>query len=145
MHPLAAKELFDKDVATLTLALAQRRGWELNSLEFPVIDCSFHASGRTTLRIRFHCDDWNDLPPSISLHAADGSYLPTLLPNPTSVFNSSKHPNTDRPFICMRGSREYHTHPSHLNDPWEPLKGSASYTLGGILTQVWNAWLKGSG
>ena len=44
----------------------------------------------------------------------------------------------------MRGAREYHTHPSHVGEPWELLKESSSYSLGGILTQLWNAWQKGN-
>lgn len=144
MHPAAAKALFDGEVAKFTPALAARRGWEFHALEFPLIDCSFTAPGRTTLRLRLQCNDWNDLPPAIELHNADGSILTTMPSNPTGVFNMSTHPATGRPFICMRGSREYHTHPSHVTDPWESLKAnSSSYSLGGILTQLWNAWQKG--
>lgn len=145
MHPAAAKELFERDVAGLSLALAQRRQWIVHTLEFPTIDCSFSAAGRTSLRLRFMCNDWNDLPPSITLHAADGSLLTAALSNPTGVFHPAPHPITNRLFICMRGSREYHTHPSHVSDPWEKHKGTSSYDLGGILTQVWHAWLKGTG
>lgn len=145
MHPAAAKALFDEDVSTLSAALAQRRGWEFHSLEFPLVDCSFAAPNRTPLRLRFTCDNWNDLPPEITLHATDGTLLTAPLTNPTGVFHPSAHPAVNRLFICMRGSREYHTHPSHVADPWESLRGHTNYTLGGILTQIWNAWLKGSG
>lgn len=145
MHPAATRALFEDEVTNLSSALARRRGWIFHSVEFPMIDCSFTAPGRTTLRLMIQCDNWNDSPPTISLHAADGEFLVTLLPNPTGVFNSGPHPSTQRPFVCMRGAREYHTHPSHVADPWEALKNSSSYTLGGILTQLWNAWQKGSG
>lgn len=145
MHPAAAKALFDSEVATLSATLAKRRGWVFHTLEFPVIDCSFTAAGRTTLRLRFQCDNWNDLPPSVLLLTAEGSPLTTLPQNHSSVFNPGPHPSTGRPFVCMRGAREYHTHPSHVGDPWESLKNSDSYSLGGILTQLWNAWQKGKG
>lgn len=146
MHPAAARALFDADICTLTQALASRRGWFIHSTEFPVVDCSFTAAARTTLRLKLMCDNWNDLPPSISLHTADGTLLMKLPPNLSGVFNSGPHPTTGRPFICMKGSLEYHTHPSHLADPWgENLRNSSSYTIGGILTQIWNAWLKGTG
>lgn len=144
MHPAAAKALFDIDIGTLSTALAQRRGWIIHSLQFPAVDCSFTALGRTTLRLRLLCENWNDVPPAISLHNADGDFLLTLPVNPTGVFNAGPHPSTQRPFICMRGAQEYHTHPSHVGDPWESLKTSSSYTLGGILTQLWNAWQKGT-
>jgi len=145
MHPLAAKSLFDSETHMLTATLEARRGWIIHLVEFPVIDCSFTEVGRTTLRLRMQCEDWNDLPPSITLHAADGTFLSTLPPNPSGVFHVGPHPVTNRPFVCMRGSREYHTHPSHVTDLWDNLKCLSRYELGGILTQVWNAWLKGNG
>jgi hypothetical protein len=145
MHPAAAKQLFERDVGPLSPALAQRRGWTLHALEFPIIDCSFTAIGRTPLRVRLTCNDWNDLPPSITLHAADGSLQTTALSNPTGVFHPGPHPITNRLFLCMRGSREYHTHPSHVSDLWQNLRDTSSYDLGGILTQVWRAWQKGQG
>ncbi len=145
MHPLASKALFEEHTRNLSPELTKCRGWKVHLIEFPLIDCAFTAHGRTTLRLKLLCDDWNDLPPSISLHAADGTLLSELPPNPTNVFNSSSHPATGRPFVCMRGAREYHTHSSHVEDLWENLKNNSSYTLGGIMTQLWNAWQKGSG
>jgi hypothetical protein len=145
MHPAAAKAIFDDQISTLSPALAARRRWTFHSLEHPVIDCSFAMDARTSLRLRLMCDDWNDKPPSVTLHALDGSMLSTPPVNPTGVFHPQPHPSTGRLFICMRGTREYHTHPSHVGDPWEAVKDSSSYTLGGILTQVWSAWQKGSG
>ena len=143
MHPAAAKLLFDEETANFTPALAARRGWEFHEVAFPIVDCSFSANGRTSLRIRMVCDDWNDKPPSIGLHNLDGSPLGRPIDNPSGVFNMSAHPSTGRPFICMRGAREYHTHPSHLADLWDSVKNNSSYSLGGILTQIWNAWQKG--
>jgi hypothetical protein len=31
----------------------------------------------------------------------------------------SIHPVLRRPFACVRGTFEYHCHPSHLNDRWD--------------------------
>lgn len=143
MHPAAAKALFEEETANFTEALATRRGWIFHALDFPVIDCSFTATGLRTIRLRMHCDNWNDLPPAITLHNADGSFLTTMSNNPTGVFNMGPHPSTGKPFVCMKGAREYHTHPSHVSDAWESLKGNSSYSLGGILTQLWHAWRKG--
>ena len=145
MHPAASKALFEEHTCNLSSELAKRRGWVIHSIAFPIIDCAFTTPGRTTLRLKLLCGDWNDQPPSISLHAADGTPLTELPPNPTGVFNSSPHPATGRPFVCMRGAREYHTHSSHVKDLWENLKNNSSYTLGGIITQLWSAWQKGSG
>lgn len=145
MHELISRTLFDQQVVGLSERLAQTRNWVFHHLVYPVIDCEFRHTGRTPLRLRFQCTDWNALPPAIELLSADGAASFNLPPNPTGVFHSSAHPSTGRPFICMRGSREYHTHPSHTSDSWDNLKGSDAYSLGGILTQIWHAWLKGSG
>jgi hypothetical protein len=42
----------------------------------------------------------------------------------------------------MAGAREYHTHSSHVNDLWDNYKHRGGYDLGGILHQLWSAWLK---
>lgn len=145
MHPAASRALFEDEVKHLSPALGERRGWVLNSATYPEVDCTFTAAGRTPMRVILVCDNWNDLPPSVRLCAADGSQLQTLPPNPTGVFNGGPHPHTNLPFVCMAGAREYHTHPSHIDQLWDHFKDRSSFSIGGILTQLWNAWQKGSG
>ena len=142
VHPAASKALFEEELAALPGRLLQQRGWILHSASYPTVDCSFTAPGRKTLRLRLTLDDWNDLPPSILLLDSDGVPLSRGPSDPKGVFNNSSHPTTGRPFICMRGSREYHTHSSHTSDHWGPLRTHASYTLFNIVGQIWNAWLK---
>jgi hypothetical protein len=31
----------------------------------------------------------------------------------------SIHPVTGKPFVCLQGTAEYHSHPSHLQDSWD--------------------------
>lgn len=143
MHELASRSLFNQDVGNLTDRLAEKRGWVFHNREYPVLDCEFREDGKTPLRLAFLCDNWNEIPPSITLLKPDGSPLQSLT-NPTGVFNLSPHPVTGRFFVCMRGSREYHTHFSHVTDLWESIKHLDSFTLGGILTQLWQAWRKGN-
>jgi hypothetical protein len=145
MHPAASQALFEEEAKHLSPALCERRKWVMHHLAFPLINLAFMLQGRTPLRLSFKCDNWNDLPPSIRLENLDGTPLTKLLPNPTGVFHTGPHHLTNLPFVCMRGSREYHTHPSHVTDLWDSIRGQSRYTLGGIMTQVWNAWLKGSG
>ena len=145
MHPAASQALFEEEAKHLSPALCARRGWTMHTLQHPIINISFAAPGQTPLRVTFRCDNWNDLPPSIRLENPDGTPLQNLKPNPTGVFHAGPHNLTNLPCVCMRGSREYHTHPSHVTDLWETVRGGSSYTIGGIMTQVWNAWLKGTG
>ena len=142
MHRAVSKRLFEDDTSHLTTKFAVVRQWTLHSVEFPMIDCSFGGPGRRTVRVRLLCDDWNDQPPSIEILEADGTALSTPLVDPNSVFNQGPHPDTGRPFVCTRGSREYHTHVSHRSDLWDNVKGDRKrYGLGGILSQLWDAWI----
>lgn len=144
MHELASKALFEQQTQGLIPRLFNSRGWNLYKIEYPIIDIGFTAEGRTGLRLKFECSNWNELPPSITLMTLDGTILATLAPNPTNVFNTGHHQLTGRPFICMRGSREYHTHPGHINDLWENYRNQPGNDLGGLISQLWNAWLKGN-
>jgi hypothetical protein len=144
MHPAASKARFEEEVANFSSSLAARRGWTFHSLDYPLIDCSFAMNARTPIRLRLTCDDWNDRPPSITLHVIDGTLITAAPTNPSGIFHPSPHPVTSRYFVCMRGTREYHTHPSHVGDSWDALKNGSSFTLGGILTQVWSGWQKGT-
>ena len=151
MHELVSKALFLSQTEHISAKLAQSRGWILHQMEYPIIDVTFTAKSRTPLRLHAMCEDWNIEPPRFKLLAADGSTLkvspppPEISPNQTNVFNANAHPITGEVFICMRGSREYHTHSGHINDHWDAYRHQSGYDLGGLLTQIWHAWLKGTG
>lgn len=34
-------------------------------------------------------------------------------------FGADGHPSLGRPFVCVRGTLDYHSHPSHLDDRWD--------------------------
>jgi hypothetical protein len=105
---------------------------------------SFRGSGHQELRLRLHCRDWNDTPPSVELLDAAGSVLVTVpgLRQSSSYFNGGPHPTTGRPFVCTAGVLEYHQHSGHVGDSWSNYRGTDSYSLGGILTNLWRAWEK---
>lgn len=143
MHELASKALFEEQTIGFTSRLEQSRGWKFYEIKYPILDVGFMAEGRSGLRLQLNCQDWNEHPPSILLLALDGTPLIALPPNPTDVFNQGPHPLTGRPFICMRGAHEYHTHSSHTTDLWDNYRSHPDNDLGGLLTQLWHAWLKG--
>jgi hypothetical protein len=110
-------------------------------MSYPVLDVTFSSQVRKPLRVRMRCENYDQLPASIELLSEEGNYL-TVTPSGHGVINGGNHPTTNRPFICSPGSREYHTHPSHLGDAWENYKGKSGFDLGGMLTQIFNAWKK---
>lgn len=140
MHELLSRSIFNDQIKGIA-RIASLRGWTIFKIEHPIIDVGFTGINKD-IRIRMLCDNWNELPPSIEFLSLSGEYLTTVRNDPGGVFNNSPHPQTSRPFICMVGSREYHTHPSHTGDHWLNHKNKPSNDLGGILTQVWHAWKK---
>jgi hypothetical protein len=145
MHPDASKVIFEEEVGRWPPDLAVTRAWILHQVAYPVMDCEFTHTGRTPLRMKLSFDGWNDQPPSIALLSSAGAQLTSLPPNPTGIFNPSAHQNTGRPFVCMAGSREFHSHSSHLNEPWSQFRDKPGFGVGDILTKLWHGWLKGTG
>lgn len=45
------------------------------------------------------------------------------------------HPNSHKPFLCLRGIREYHEHPQHSGDDWLLYRQSSS--LFSIILSLW--------
>lgn len=142
MHEAASKAIFDSQVEKLSERLFKLRGWILHSNTYPVLDVSFQSDSRIPLRVRLVCDNWNEWPPSIQLLSIEGNTLSTIKRDPAGIFHKGPHPITRRPFICTPGSREYHTHTSHVGDLWDNYKNQSGFDLGGILTKIWRAWKK---
>jgi len=142
MLELASRALFAQGVGALDDTLLKMREWQVFAKDYPLLEVGFRRQGTICIRVRLRCDDWNELPPSIDICDAQGTPVASMPQNLSGILNSSAHPQTGKPFICMRGSREYHTHPSHSADAWDAIKSNDAFTLGGILTQIWRAWLK---
>jgi len=45
------------------------------------------------------------------------------------------HPTTHKPFLCVRGIREYHEHPQHSGDEW--LLYRESMNMFSIVMSLW--------
>lgn len=144
MHEALAKVKFDRDVQFLSPIFVSSRDWKLHTCVFPTIDVTFN--GTRPLRVRLTCDDWNELAPAAELLKPDGlGPADNLKGVPGGRFHADLHPGTHRPFICMRGFREYHTHPSHLNDSWATYREQDGMNLPGLLDQLSRAWRKAVG
>ncbi len=136
MHEALSRANFERDVKLLYPAFVANRKWLVNAVEFPILDVTFLDG--LPLRLRLKCDQWDELPPSVSLLNPDGSDWTTTLPHPT--FHQDAHPTTGRPFICMIGSREYHEHSSHVGDLWANHKAADGMNLLGLLDRFHSAW-----
>jgi hypothetical protein len=66
--------------------------------------------------LRFAGKGYDAEPFQVAVVTDDGDIAPQQR-WPGGLFHSV-HPILDRGFICIRGTYEYHCHPSHLGDPW---------------------------
>lgn len=137
-HELLVRRLVADELEVLTPRYLEVKGWELNGSEFPFLDLTFHGS--RPLRIRMNCQDWPEKPPSAELMEIDGEVLKGGVNDGFAIFNMSPHPTTGKPFICMRGFLEYHTHQSHLDVLWENHRREEGNNLIGLLDQVSRSW-----
>jgi hypothetical protein len=142
VHPAASKAKFDAEVALLTPDYLRVKRWLLWSAAYPVLDLTIEA--KRPLRLSIDCDNWNEVPPSVALLSPAGAFLTGVEVQPLSgsIFNHSAHEQTGRPFVCMRGVREYHTHSSHRHEVWDTYRSEDGNNILGIITQITRALRK---
>jgi hypothetical protein len=138
VHEALAKAKFERDVGALNDAAAARIGLQVNSRTFPILDLTIMRASQP-LRLRILADNWDELPPAITLLKADGQPWTDSFP-PSTIFNNGPHDATKLPFICMAGSREFHTHSGHRTEVWDNFRGKDGMSLLGIAMQIANAW-----
>jgi Predicted metal binding domain len=142
VHEVLAKASFDSELRLLDGELCSRRGWILQVAEYPQLTVDFTRASRPSLRLVVECANFPSVPPAVALANDNGEMLLQVPALPGGQFHQGPHAKTGRPFVCMRGTREYHTHESHLTDSWDNYRATPEFSLGGILTQIWNAWMK---
>jgi hypothetical protein len=140
-----SRAAFDREIGRIDPRSTRMYDWTILEASYPILDVVFNHAIAAPLRLRLNCTDWDELPPSIELLNASGKHLHTAPPNVGSVFNGGAHPSTGRPFVCMRGAREYHTHSSHTTDIWDNYRGTSGMDIGGIVLQLWRAWKRSVG
>ncbi len=111
---------------------------ELGTFELPAL--STRAFG-----VRVMMDDYDQRAPSVTFRDPwTWEPLPAhALPIGYTVEQGDKaqrvrldiHPITKQPFLCLRGTREYHEHPQHTGDSWMLYRGNKG--LFDLLTLVW--------
>ena len=132
---------FDKAVQSLqgdAKLYVAGRGWEVGTAAYPMLAVVFtHPRSGRKVEFRFRFDNWDELPPSLDLHDPENGQPLSWEEWPKggwSVLNP--HPCTGKPFLCLPGIREYHTHRSHLGDAWERYRPLITYGLLSIVDRV---------
>ena len=127
-----------RSLETAVAAYAATRDWRIVSTAYPTLSVAFlHSRSSREIEFRFACDDWDELPPSLTLHdPTDGREL-SWAEWPKEVWSVlASHTSTQKPFLCLPGIREYHSHTSHLGDKWEGYRLQTTYRLLYIVDRV---------
>lgn len=149
MLEFVSKRMFDEAVSKLTPRLLKGYGWRLIEAAYPMLDVVFEEGATPALRVQLTCDGWNDQPPSIALLTPAGTPLQAggndpvygpMFARSNSVFNAGAHETTQKPFVCMRGSREFHTHSGHRAEAWENYRDQSGNDLVGLVVQLSRVW-----
>ena len=117
---------------------AAARGWTIVDSTYPTLAVVLrHPSSNREVEFRFHCDDWDEQPPSLTLHYPEEGRELSWEDWPRGGWDvHQSHTSTGKPFLCLRGIREYHTHSSHLNDRWDGYRLQDTYRLRNIVDRV---------
>jgi len=114
LHPVLLDEMLTDEVR----AAGHRLGARFESIELDGSDI-YVRIGQTNIggaTLRFAGRGYDAEPFKVAVVTENGEIAPQER-WPTGLFHSL-HPILNRGFICIRGTFEYHCHPSHLGDPW---------------------------
>lgn len=84
------------------------------------ITCPVSASDGTAAQLRLDASRYDGDPVRVDVCDQHGTTLPSEL-WPGSLFHSI-HPVTNAPFVCIRGTFEYHIYPGHNTDRWDAVR-----------------------
>jgi Predicted metal binding domain len=129
-----------------------RRGWIMLRREPPVLDIAFLArlpvggnivpAVAACVQIDFtNFDLWA---PSVEfIDPISRDYAPPVVQALVEVEGGAQnlivggHPDTGRPFLCIPGVRQYHSHPQHAGDPWLLHRSTRGGSLTVICDRIW--------
>jgi hypothetical protein len=132
----------------------RRRGWILLGRRDLDVDVGFLGRlpiGALTVPamtacIRVDFTNFDIWPPSVEfINPFTGDYAP---PPVQALVDSDEgprdlvvhsHPETNRPFFCVPGIRQYHDHPQHSGDSWLLHRSSGEGSLATICDRIWRA------
>lgn len=117
LHPAVLAELLDAEIAAAVEQFGRPVTRDGHLIYAPV---------RDDVELRLDAGRYDAEPMAVDVTTGDGTPLPPT--NwPGTLFHSI-HPVHERPFVCIRGTFEYHTHPSHLGDRWDLYRGRLQLT-----------------
>lgn len=141
------------------------RGWEVTKPEFPRLLVRFRSrAGIVRAGVELNLRNYDFFPPSVVFLDAQGrphtqeslgvllapfdvSHVPPYVEEGHMFGHESgkgylpgQHPFTLRPFLCIRGAWEFHSHPQHADVLWEWIRQNPDYNLPYLLEHSYQAF-----
>ncbi len=142
-------ELWQENEATY-----RKRGWILLDRRELEVEVGFLAQLQIgpqivpvmTACVRLDYTNYDLWPPSVEfINVFTGEFAPP----PVQAFAQTdeglrnllvgSHPDTNRPFFCVPGTRQYHEHPQHSGDSWLLHRGDREGSLITICERIWRS------
>lgn len=133
-------------------AAYRRRGWLMLARGELFVDVAFTAkvtflnqvADVVCATVRFEFSNYDLWPPSVSFInlTTEGPWMPPMRAfmetseGPRDLIVDA-HPDTHQPFLCVPGTREYHSHPQHSGDDWLLHRGSGEGRLAPLCDLLW--------
>jgi hypothetical protein len=154
VDPDVTKLKLDREVEAwqASAPLYRRRGWLLLDRQGAQIDVGFLAQlslGGQSVPVMAACvrldyTNYDVWPPSVEfIDPRTGDYVAPVVQaimqtdeGPRNILVSG-HPETDRPFLCVPGTRQYHSHPQHSGDLWLLHRGAREGSLVTVCDRIW--------
>lgn len=130
----------DEDALSVELAFLAQVSLSVGSSPLPIVACA----------IRLTYDNYDLWPPSLTFISAFSrqpirphvrAFQATTEGLRDVVIDS--HPDTNQPFLCLAGVREYHTHPQHTGDSWLLHRHLGEGSISTICDRVWRYMANG--
>lgn len=95
--------------------------------------------------VRLALDDYDILPPKVTFHdpwtwaLLQHPHIPFGLVSPQGGPGTELivhgHPNGGHSFLCLRGTRDYHSHPQHTEDEWYDVR--PDFSVFALVEEIW--------
>ncbi len=124
----------DEDALVVELAFLAQISTSVGSSPLPIVACA----------IRLTYENYDLWPPSLTFISAFTRqpirpHVRAFQANPQGLRDVviDSHPETNQPFLCLAGIREYHTHPQHTGDNWLLHRELGEGSITTICDRVW--------
>ncbi len=118
LHPTLLTALIDDEVVVINERLSSR-GVTARRKGHEVQICAPELGEDRVLVLE--AERYDGEPVGVFVADNDGELLPGS-GWPPGLYQG-EHPVLNRPFVCVRGTIDYHVHPSHTEDSWDRYRG----------------------